>query len=148
MSYALKKNMKQIAFLISFLCCSGYLFAQTTLTVEVQIKDVNAGGEIRAALCADENSFKTEVGCVLKAKTVNGKTVTLTYTDLAPGTYALKLYQDVDGDEKLGTNAVGIPNEPFGFSNNAMGNFGPPSFEQASFTIVKEPQVIKIKLRG
>ena len=30
---------------------------------------------------------------------------------------------------------LGIPKEQFGFSNNARGTFGPPSFESASFTL-------------
>ena len=103
---------------------------------------------MRAALCADEASFNTEKGCAFKAVKVDGGTLSLIYADLAPGTYALKLFQDVDGDEKLGTNAVGIPNEPFGFSNNAMGHFGPPSFEQAAFKVANQPTTIKVKMRG
>ena len=140
--------MKRITVLSAILFCSGFLFAQTTLTVEVQVKDVEAGGVMRAALCADEASFDTEKGCTFKAVKVEGKTISLTYSGLASGTYALKLYQDIDGDEKLGTNVLGIPNEPFGFSNNAMGHFGPPSFEQAAFKVGNEPTTIKVKMKG
>lgn len=140
--------MKRITVLSAILFCSGFLFAQTTLTVEVQIKDVKAGGVMRAALCADEAAFDTEKGCAFKAVKVDGKTISLTYSGVAPGTYALKLFQDVDGDEKLRTNALGIPSEPFGFSNNAMGHFGPPSFEQAAFKVGSEPITIKVKLKG
>ena len=38
-------------------------------------------------------------------------------------------------NEKLDTNFFGIPKEQFGFSNNAKGRFGPPSFESASFEL-------------
>lgn len=85
---------------------------------------------------------------MFKAMDAIGKDVPLTFENVAPGTYAVKIFQDVDGDGKMGTNALGIPNEPFGFSNNAMGNFGPPSFKQAAFEVGKEPVVIRLKLRG
>lgn len=54
---------------------------------------------------------------------------------LSPGRYGLKLFQDTDGDGKLSTNALGIPTEPYAFSNNAPGTFGPPGFDAAAFEI-------------
>jgi len=33
---------------------------------------------------------------------------------------------------------MGMPNEPYGFSNDARGSFGPPSFEDASFVVGEE----------
>lgn len=122
-------------------------FAQTTLTVEVQLSKTQ-GGTLRAALCPSESAFNSEKGCSFRAMEANGKMVPLTFENVEAGTYAVKIFQDLDGDEKMGTNAIGIPNEPFGFSNNAMGNFGPPSFKQAAFEVGKQPLVIKLKLRG
>ena len=122
-------------------------FAQTSLTVEVQLSKTT-GGSLRAALCPSESEFDTEKGCVFLAMDAIGKYVPLTFENVAPGTYAVKIFQDVDGDGKMGTNALGIPTEPYGFSNNAMGNFGPPSFKEAAFEVGKEPLVIKLKLRG
>ncbi|MFN7603100.1 MAG: DUF2141 domain-containing protein [Bacteroidota bacterium] len=40
---------------------------------------------------------------------------------------------------------MGIPKEGYGFSNNVMGSFGPPSFEKAKFKLTDG--VIQIKLR-
>ncbi len=55
--------------------------------------------------------------------------------DLPAGTYAVRVFHDVDGDGRLGTNGFGIPVEPYGFSNDAKGMMGPPSFEAAAFTV-------------
>ena len=44
-------------------------------------------------------------------------------------------YINANENEKLETNFIGIPEEEYGFSNNARGTFGPPSFESASFTL-------------
>jgi hypothetical protein len=56
-------------------------------------------------------------------------------TGLPPGTYAAKVFQDVDGDGKMGLNPFGLPTEPYGFSNGAQPNMGPPSFEAAAFEV-------------
>ncbi|QTQ14700.1 DUF2141 domain-containing protein [Treponema parvum] len=43
---------------------------------------------------------------------------------LKAGDYAFCVYHDVNGDGKLNANAIGIPKEPFGFSN--YDGKGPP----------------------
>lgn len=61
--------------------------------------------------------------------------VTLVLRDLAPGRYALSGYHDLNGNGQLDRNLMGLPTEPYGFSNNALGSFGPPSFQAASITL-------------
>ena len=51
-------------------------------------------------------------------------------------TYAVGLYLDVNGNNRMDKNFLGMPKEQYGFSNNAKGRFGPPSFEDASFNLV------------
>jgi uncharacterized protein (DUF2141 family) len=55
--------------------------------------------------------------------------------NVVPGTYALSFIHDENENKKLDTNFLGIPTEGFGFANNAMGLFGPPSFESASVKV-------------
>ena len=55
--------------------------------------------------------------------------------DLAPGDYAIKAFHDLDGSGRLETNFLGVPTEPYGFSNGARGSFGPPSWRQARFRL-------------
>ena len=62
--------------------------------------------------------------------------LTVVLKDLPEGPLALSLFQDTNGNGRLDMNAMGLPVEPFGFSNNASGNFGPPTFEQALVTPV------------
>lgn len=76
------------------------------------------------------------------AKT-NGKSE-LNYTiELPKGTYAMAVFQDLNGNKILDKNMVGYPKEPFAFSNNAPANFGPPKWKDAVFTIEKP---IKMKI--
>ena len=62
--------------------------------------------------------------------------------ELPGGTYAVGVFHDMDGDEALSKNFLGIPKEPFGFSNNVRGRFGPPSFKDASISITADTAII------
>ena len=50
---------------------------------------------------------------------VKGKTQTLKINDLEYGAYGVQMYQDINENEVLDKNFLGIPKEPYGFSNNA-----------------------------
>lgn len=75
---------------------------------------------------------------------VNGK-LSVVLKNLPEGPLALSLFQDANANGRMDMNAMGIPVEPFGFSNNAAGNFGPPKFEQAVMTPVAGTPV-KVRL--
>ena len=63
----------------------------------------------------------------------------LTYqATLPPGTYALRVMHDENDNGELDANFVGIPSEPWAFSNNATGNFGPPTWEDVKFELKGE----------
>jgi uncharacterized protein (DUF2141 family) len=65
--------------------------------------------------------------------------------ELPEGRYAIKLFLDLNGNGEVDTNFLGIPKEPYGFSNNAKGTLGPPSFDAAAFTI-EGPRDLSIAL--
>ena len=54
---------------------------------------------------------------------------------LPTGRYGIKLFHDIDGDGKMGTNPYGMPTEPFAFSNNAVGRMGPAKWADAAFDV-------------
>jgi len=56
----------------------------------------------------------------------------LVYRNLQPGTYALSLFHDENGNGKLDRNVAGIPTERYGFSRDARGRMGAPSFAEAA----------------
>lgn len=49
------------------------------------------------------------------------------------GDYAVAALHDINMNGKLDKNVLGIPTEGYGFSNNVMDQYGPPTFLQASF---------------
>ena len=60
--------------------------------------------------------------------------------------YVLQFYQDLDLNGKLDTNALGMPTEPTGFSNNVRPKMGPPAYKELEFKFSKDKQKIEIKL--
>ena len=62
------------------------------------------------------------------------------------GSYALAVYHDRNNNGKLDRNLVGIPLEPYGFSNNARGILGPPSFEDARFQVTGSKVRIEVQV--
>ncbi len=57
------------------------------------------------------------------------------FEDVPPGTYAVAVYHDENGNGKIDTNFIGIPKERTGASNNAKGKMGPPKFQDAKFVV-------------
>ncbi len=77
------------------------------------------------------NDPERVVGAAVRVSALSDAAVV--FTHLAPGYYALVVFQDVNANGKLDKNAWGVPTEPYGFSNNAQGILGPPGFEDAKF---------------
>ena len=66
--------------------------------------------------------------------------------DLPFGEYAIKLYHDENGNNKMDRNMLGIPSEDYAFSNSASGSFGPADYEDAKFIFDKAEQKHKINI--
>ncbi len=73
--------------------------------------------------------------------------VRLVIAGLPSGDYAIGVFQDQNGNGELDTNPVGMPVEPYGFSNDAMSGFGPPTFEQARVHLADAGSSLTINLR-
>ena len=126
----MKTNMILLVLLVF-----GILHARAQNRVKVVVKDLkDASGMVRVGLFADEKSFlkKPIEGKLVKA--LQGE-VTAVFENVPSGTYALSIIHDSNENGELDSNFFGMPKEGFGFSNDVMGTFGPPSFQKASFTI-------------
>lgn len=66
---------------------------------------------------------------------------------VGPGTYAFAFLHDEDEDGHLDRDWIGIPQEGYGFSNNASPGLGPPSFESASFEHGTGETVLRVRTR-
>ena len=96
----------------------------------------NSVGAVACALFEAPEGFPTEFmrfATSLMMVKVRAAKATCDFADIAPGTYALAVIHDENRDGELATNWMGMPQEGYGFSNDAKGSLGAPSFEAASF---------------
>ena len=64
-----------------------------------------------------------------------------------PGTYAIAVYHDANSNRSFDRNAVGLPAEGYGFSNNAATLFGLPSFQSVRIAVPRTNMQTTIRLR-
>ncbi|MEM9054361.1 MAG: DUF2141 domain-containing protein [Pseudomonadota bacterium] len=128
--------MTRISSLIAALAVGTFatpLAHASDLTITVE-GIAQAKGKIMLGLF-DEATYKGD-GAVNGANlAVEGDSVTVTFEDLEPGEYAVRLYHDVNDDGEMNTNPFGMPTEPYAFSNDAKGRFGPAKWEAAKFIV-------------
>lgn len=91
----------------------------------------NSKGTVMVGLFDNDDDF-LERPVRGEVAAINSRAATVVFRGLRPGRYALSVIHDENSNGKLDRNALGIPKEGFAFGNNAMGLFGPPSFEKAS----------------
>ena len=121
----------------------------TDLTVRIENLE-NSEGSVRVALHrrADGVEFPDDAGAVAGTfgQAVAGS-MRFLFTDVPPGEYAVAAFHDRNADGKLGTTVLGIPTEPYGFSNNARGFMGPASFTSAAITVSADDAELSISIR-
>jgi len=80
---------------------------------------------------------------------VPGETV-ITLHAIPPGTYAIQTFQDVNANDKMDTTWLGLPLEPFGFSQDAKPFLSKPGFDAVKFTLVAgdNSQIIHLQNMG
>jgi len=137
----MKKLCISVTLMISL---SATLFAQGK--VEVTVKNIQElKGTIRMAVYSGEGNFM-EKELTSKNVKVTGKEVIVVFENVKAGEYAISTYHDVDNNNELNTGFMGIPKEPYGFSNDARGTFGPPTYEKAKFKVTGDTKTsIKVE---
>jgi uncharacterized protein (DUF2141 family) len=102
----------------------------------------------RAIELSDKDGFLNDpnrfAAVALRANVAMRSAVVL--TNLAPGSYAIILFHDENGNGKLDKNALGVPTEPYGFSNNVQGFLGPPAYKEAVMEINADDKAVRIAL--
>ena len=143
----------------SFSHVSHSLFAGTlavclsaqSADLQIDISNAEQGnGLVYFALYDSAEAYAGQHMREVAVSTETGQLPSAVFTGLPPGAYAITVFQDANANRKLDTNLIGLPSEPFGFSQNAMGAMGPPDFAAAAVNLSAddETQVINIELRN
>ncbi len=90
----------------------------------------------------DNNERAVKRQCVKIAE--NPPTIVL--KDIPSGSYAISLFQDLNGDHKLNRGSTGIPIEGYGFSNNPATRQDLTRYGDCVFLLAGSSNTLKIKL--
>ncbi|RZK18880.1 MAG: DUF2141 domain-containing protein [Hymenobacter sp.] len=74
----------------------------------------------------------------------DGKNTLSIPVELTTGEWAVALSQDLNNNDKLDKNFLGIPTEPFAFSNNVKPRLSAPKFQECKFSVTGPGQVVTI----
>jgi len=115
--------------------------------VEVEVSGVRTGrGHVLVAICTRAEFLKEHCSFNGLAEARPG-TVTIRVTGVLPGHYAVQGWHDENDNGRIDRDPLGIPTEGIGFSRNAPIRLGPPSFEDAAFTVEADGAGTALKLR-
>jgi uncharacterized protein (DUF2141 family) len=109
----------------------------------------NDNGQVGCSLFDEPDAFPRNGDKVLKhiwAPIHHGKAL-CSFTGLKPGAYAAVVYHDENKNGKFDQNALGMPEEGYGFTRDAAALFSPPSFNAASVEYTGAPLYTVVNIR-
>lgn len=136
----------KISLLFVFCVLSLNSFAQNYALIINVTNIKKAKGTMEIGLFTDTNGFPDE-GTQQKKYffTVNNLSETFEIKNIKKGEYAIAIYHDENEDGKCNRNFIGMPKEPYGFSNNYRPRFSAPDFDDCRFYL-RSDTTISIKL--
>ena len=143
------KNVFAVVFLALLVVGASPAFSESTGKLVVNISGFpSSDGFVMVALNNSEESYKGgEAAAIAKTKTmVVDQKAQVVFTSLPYGWYGISLYHDENSNGEMDKNAMGIPKEAYGFSNNAKGFFGKPAYKKVKFELNSAEKQIAIKL--
>jgi uncharacterized protein (DUF2141 family) len=118
-------------------------------TLSINIKNILSDeGDVAVQVFSNAEQYKGSaqpfIALMLTAEALKGS---FSIVDLPAGFYGARVMHDLNGNGELDTNFVGRPKEPYGFSNNATANFGPPKWNDIRFQLDgSNQQIIDLNL--
>jgi len=101
------------------------------------------------AVYNNQKSFPSETQSICGAVTslAPGTLTKLTCENLPFGQYAVAVYHDLNNNGKMDKNTLGIPTEPYGFSNNVQVKWRHPKFTDAVFVLSNAKEELTVSLK-
>lgn len=138
--------MKTLATLLFMIISSIAGHAQTHegITITATVENVhNSNGHVIFAL-HNQTTFMKGKGIMNASSAIKDGVATVTFKNVAPGTYAILVLHDENNNNQMDYASSGMPTEEYGMSNNFMG-FGPPMFSDAKFEVTDEDKNFQIR---
>ncbi|WP_299334647.1 DUF2141 domain-containing protein [uncultured Psychroserpens sp.] len=94
----------------------------------------NNKGKVYVALYNSQDTF-LDKGYKASFTYIENNSCEVVFKNVPNGIYAISMFHDENGNNRLDSNFLGIPKEDYGCSNNARGFMGPPKWKDAKFEL-------------
>jgi uncharacterized protein (DUF2141 family) len=138
-----------IALPVAWLQPADVVMADTGAALRLDVGELrNTRGTLNCRLFAQPADFPDGEGSATVRASIVGKQVSCAFANLAPGTYAVAVVHDENGNGRLDRNLLGVPSEGYGVSNNRTYALSAPRWDEAKFTLAANDQtVLRVSLR-
>ncbi len=140
-------NLLRICLLISLTLPSVKENAdvKTNLTITIlSLHDTEHDVCIAISRKSDGFPGNPDAAKILVVKPAGKNSISVVVADLPYGKYAVMVFQDLNGNKKMDKNFIGVPIEPFGFSNNYKPLFHSPSWDDCEFEYSAKSNTVTI----
>ena len=127
--------------LILFFLLPILSFSQNQIAIDVHDVPSSKGKISVAVYNTKEDFLKFEKVFKCDSIVAQKGITSIAIKDLPKGEYALAIFHDENGNDKLDTNWLGIPKEKVAFSHAKMKTFGPPGFKDCAFMVEKDTKI-------
>ena len=121
-------------------------WADNALSMIVTVENIkNREGKIAVTLFDSKEAYLKKPLGEKSAEIGPDRKAIARFDDLPKGVYPISIIHDINKNGSLDTSFLRIPKEPYAFSNNATGRFGPPKFEKTKFALAPGKREITIR---
>ncbi|WKN30890.1 DUF2141 domain-containing protein [Porifericola rhodea] len=121
--------------------------ADNTARIIVNVSGIQSNeGLVQVALYASNDTFLEEPFMAQRYQLKESGEVEVVFDKVPHGEYAIAVYHDKNSNNELDTNFMGIPTEPYGFSNNYNPKLSAPKYKNAIVTIDQNNQQVDVRV--
>jgi uncharacterized protein (DUF2141 family) len=141
--------LRLTAFVAAMAFLASPAFSESSSTVLIEVAGFkNTRGTLNCRLFTKAADFPDGEGIVTLRVTITGSNTSCSFSNIEPGTYAIAVVHDENGNGKLDKNFVGVPSEGYGVSNNKTYALSAPKWDESTFKLgATESKVLQVKLR-
>ena len=123
--------------ILLYFLLSAYIVPNQDPQLTIKIENIEVvEGYIRIGIFNASDTFFKKGSNYKKYKiAVEDSIESIVIDDLPIGEYAFILYHDKNSDGKMNRKFIGIPKEPYAFSNNIRPKLSKPTFEECKFLL-------------
>ncbi len=119
----------------------------TTGVLVVEFEDLQAAtGEIEITIFDKKTRFLRKNKSMEKKRIrVEGDKVYAEFYDLPYGTYAIASYHDINANKKFDRTFMGLPKEPYAFSQKFSSKLRKPKFKEVAIQVNAPKNIVKMQ---